>query len=930
MLDGGRYRVPLRGREPETLEIERGFETASAGDRAVTVLSGEPGIGKTRLIEHALRIAEARGWSTTVVAPDIDSELTPLGALIGAATRTSPPLVTAGDLAPVMRGAAPRYWLTRVIAEALEVAAARSGALVVVDDLQWLDAASLGAVTALLHDLQGIPIYWLLATRTGVHGPAHQRFMSQINALGPIVELRPLDPASVAAMARDTLGTEPGPALATAMRRAAGLPLLVLELLRGLEEEGLLHAARGLVDIAGEQLPARFGASARERLRQVSRDALRIAQVGSLYGRAFSLTGVLDIVGRSATEAGPAIQELLDLGFIVDTGTSLAFRHDTVRSAAIDSLSPTLRRAMARDVLHRRLRAGEDVAGLASTIASVAEAGDDDSIDLLLKTADRLARTDVRGAAELVLLGARLAAGNPSHAARVAELLPLVLAAGHVEDATRISHALRPLLSADARARIGLALARQLTETDFDAAINETSAALAIPGISDETKVHLLAVRALNFANKADPAGLLASLEVARGVADEGRDGLALATIDATESVLVFNQGHFDAAERLQRQALRRAARTGAVTGLWLPEGLWMAFMRTVTGHCEEALRLTDEGLTEARTAKNVIAEAYWMMVRTRALYDLGRLDDARTQAETVLDLAAQLGLGDFTNATAGVVLHRIALRTGDIELRAAVRPLIQKLADGVGLTRTGRWSLALEAMERGRPDEAHAHAALALASLREAIPSMTTPADFADDITLAFICHQVNDLPALELVAEVARERAHLNPGNALARAVAAATRGIRDQSCADLLAAADELRPVPRPLVAARVLEAAGLIATDPETVTNALVDALRIFEEHGSIRDANRVLHTLRGRGVHKRLKQVDDEPTGLSHREQQVAQRICAGLTTQQIASELFVSPHTVVTYIRHIYAKWGVSSRREVAERFLQPATREAM
>ncbi|MEV0890755.1 AAA family ATPase [Promicromonospora sp. NPDC050262] len=923
----GRYRVPIRGRRHEADGIEHGFEAAVSGKRAVTVLSGDPGIGKTRLLQHALELADGRGWPTVVVAPDIDSAMTPLGALIEAVSRTDPPLVATSDLASVMQGVAPQYWLTRMIAEKLEVAASRSGVLVVVDDLQWLDAGSLGALAALIRDLQGVPICWLLATRTGVYSTAHQRFMSQIADVGSIVELQPLDPAAVDAMARDALGRAPGPGVENAMKRAAGFPLLVLELLQGLQEEGLLRSGRGMVDVDDETIPARFGTSIRDRLRHLSHDALRVAQVGSLYGRDFPLSGVLEILGRTATEAAPAVQELLDLGFIVDRGSSFAFRHDTVQSAARDSLSPTLRRAMAREVLHSRLRAGEGVATLATTIVSVVEAGDDDSIDLLFAAARQLSSTDMRGAADLVILGARLTSGNRSHAEQVANLLPLVLAGGLVEDAMEIIRTLRPLLSADARARVGLALARQLTESSFEQAIVETSAALEIPGLSDETKVQLLAVRALNFANKADCGGTRTSLEQGRAVADDDRDGLALATIDATESVLVFYENHFDRAEKLQRHALARIARTGTLAGLWLPEGLWLPFMRNSTGHCEEALRLTEDGLAETRTAKNVIAEAYWMMLRTRILHDLGRLEEARTQAETVVDLAARLGLGDFTNATAGVVLHRISLRTGDVELRDTIRPLIQQLADGAGLTKTGRWSLALEAMDRGRPHDAYQHAGLALASLREASPSMTTPADFADDIMLALICHRVDERPSLDLVAAVAQERADLNPESSLVRAVATATRGIRDRSSADLRAAADLLGTVRRPLVTAQVLEAAGMFSLDREAATNALTEAMRLFDDHGATRDASRILHSLRSRGVHRRLRSTSRDASGLSSREHQVAQRIYAGLTTQQIADDLLLSPHTVVTYIRHIYAKWGVNSRREVAEHFLRLSDR---
>ncbi|MDQ7877413.1 LuxR C-terminal-related transcriptional regulator [Microbacterium sp. QXD-8] len=910
---------------PESTEIARGITAALSGDGSVTLLSGEPGIGKTRLLQHALQLVDSHGWSTMVVAPDIDSALSPLGALIGAATRTSPPLLHREEVAPIMQGVAPKYLLTRVIAEGLELAAAQSGVLVVVDDLQWLDAGSLGSVTALIHDLQGVPVYWILATRSGVYSAAHQRFIAQIGELGTVLDLNPLDDTAAEAIARDTLGAMPGRSVTNAIGRAAGYPLLILEILQGLEEDGLLQSTNGVVDIDDDSLPVRFGTSAGDRLQQVSRDALRIAQVGSLYGRDFPLSGVLDVLGQTATQAAPGVQELLDLGFIVDTGRTLSFRHDSVQTAATESLSPTLRRAMAREVIHRRLRGGEGVATLASTIASVAEAGDAESLELLFLAANQLSRTDMAGAAGLVILGAQLSSGNPVHADRTAALLPLVLASGRVEDAMEISRSLRPLLGPDDRARINLAVSRQLTESDFDGAIRETAAGLAVPGISDEMRVQLLSVRALNFANKADERSVRETLGLAREVADEKRDTLALATLDATESVLTFYQGRFDAAEDLQRKAMERVAQTGTPTGLWLPEGLWMAFMRNTTGRCDEAVVLTDEGLTEARAAKNVIAEAFWMMVRSTALYHLGRLEDARTQAETVLDLGEQLGLGDFMNATAGVVLHRIGLRTGDVDIRQRARPLIEQLANGVGLTRTGRWSLAMEAMERGRPNEAYEYASTAIDTMREAAPSMTTPSDFADDFMLAYLCDVAGDRSSLEVVVEVTRARAELNPGNLFVSAIATAVRGVRDHSSADLLAAAEQVRSGCRPLVAALLFEAAGLFATDRDVGTRALTEAMRIYNACGAPRDVSRVLQRFRAKGINQRLVSAADA-TGLSHRERQVAEFVGAGFTTQQIANELLVSPHTVVTYIRHIYAKWGVSSRREVADHIRQHQT----
>lgn len=858
-----------------------------------------------------------------ILAPDIDSATSPLAALMDAAERTTPPLIAEDDLRTLMRGMAPQYWLTRLLGDGLEETAGHTGAIVVVDDLQWLDPGSLGALTTLLRQLQGVPMYWLFATRPGTFTPAHQRFTTLLTDSGPVAHLSRLDEEAVDALARDVLGRKPGPKVEDAIARASGSPLVVLELLRGLEEEGLLRPVLGMVDIEEDVVPARVGTSARDRFNQLSHEAMRIAQVGSLYGREFPLAGVLDVLGRSASEAAPAVQELLDHGFVLDTGTRLAFRHDTVQTAAWDSLTPTLRRAMAREVLFRRLRAGERPAALATTIVTIAQAGEEDSIELLVAAASQLADTDAQGATELATLAVSLAGGEARHAEHVATLIPIILAGGPLERAMELRRALAPLLGMESRARMGLAVARRLTETDFEGAVAEASAALDLPGVSDATRLQLLAVRALNYANVANAAGLRASLDEARSLADDERDRVALSTIDASESVLFFYQYQFDAAERLQRRALERFASTGVAPAQWLPEGLWMAFMRNSLGHSREAVQLADAGLSEVRAARNVIAEAYWMMLRSRALYDLGRLEDARTQAETVLELALQLDLGDFANATAGVVLHRIALHTGDIKLRDEASPLVRELSEKAGLTRTGRWSLALAAVEAGRMAEAHQYAGLALATLPDPSPSMTTPSDFADDITLATICHVVGDSAGLQLVIDEASRRAQLNPRNALADAVARATRAIQEGSVDELVAVGTELSERDRPLVGARVLETAGRLASRSEEATPPLRTAVKLYDELGAARDAGRVLRALRERGVRTRLTSsaANSGPMGLSQREQQVAERVAAGLTTKAIADDLLLSPHTVVAHIRHIYAKWGVSTRREVAERF---------
>lgn len=65
----------------------------------------------------------------------------------------------------------------------------------------------------------------------------------------------------------------------------------------------------------------------------------------------------------------------------------------------------------------------------------------------------------------------------------------------------------------------------------------------------------------------------------------------------------------------------------------------------------------------------------------------------------------------------------------------------------------------------------------------------------------------------------------------------------------------------------------------------------------------------------------LPPADAIGVGLTARELQVVEHVAEGLTTQRIAAELAISTHTVVTHVRSVYVKWGVTSRHELRTRY---------
>ncbi len=884
--------TPLRGREAIVSSLHRAVDT---GARPV-VLRGRPGMGKTRLVADVLAFAEERGWRTVTVTPDVDS-----GA----------------DLRPILEGTEPQYWVTRLLLDRLERAAADAGrVLVVVDDMQWLDAASTTLLSALSGELADQPVSWVFTTRTGTFGAAHARAVTRFQRTGSLIDLEPLPLDAVREMTSDLIGAPPGPKLEAALQRTENIPLFIVELVRGLEEEDLLRRSGTVVDAIGSGVPPRFGSSSRERVEHLSPEALHIAQIASLFGRRFRLGDVLHTLDATAVAAGPAVEELIAGDYLSDDGDALTFVHDTIREAAEASLSPSVRRVMLREVAQLRLDAGEPASAVASSLVESAEPGDQHSFDLIREAARQLSSTDSTRAADLAEAAIEIARHVPRLAEAATELLPYLWADGRHRSAETATESLTPYLSAESRARTLLSVARRQTESSFDEAVATCDVALALRGIERSTRAELLAVRALNCANKADFAELTRTLSLAREVADPLTDHLALATVDATESVYAFNSGRFDDAQSLIDSALERAAHAGLHPGRWVPEGLWPVFLADSSGDPVRALRLADEGLNEALRAHAAVAEAYWMMVRSRVLYDLGRLEEAKLQSESVLLLADELDLGDFANATAGIVLFRVALRTGDLDARQRSQPIVDALASGGGVVRAGMWMKALEALDEGRLDDAYASSALARASLDEPIPAMTTPSDFSDDLVLVDLALRAGDDDAVAAVVARSRTRAESNPSNPFSRAIAAGVRG-RVTGALDALGEATELlRGLDRPLVLAQVLEHCDAVNESDAQAVASLQEALRIYEAAGAVRDASRVLRALRARGVHRRPRR-HGTPQLLSPREQQVLDRLATGATTQQIAESLFMSPHTVVSHIRHIYAKTGVNSRQEL-------------
>ena len=921
----GRHREPpLRGRAAEQSDIAAAIHGLAAGAGDVIVVRGPSGIGKSRLLQEAIAQATAAGARLAVARTDRDAHLIPLAPVLDAFGTGPRPIFDTRRSGAVAADPESRYWLLQQLQEDLERAASTTGVVVVLDDLQWCDTSSLAVLRSLTARLSDLPVLWVVAVRSEDQDPSVADTVEELSTRGRVIDLQPLTDEATAVVIGDLLDAVPDQSVLDAARRADNVPLLIVELVRGLVDEHLVDLRGGVATLPSPTLPVAFGASVRETLRRLSTSARQFVQVGSTLGRTFDVQALAAVLGEPVHRLLPELQEALAAGVLVDEGRVLSFRHDVIREVAESMIPAAARDALVRQGVTALLRQGVQPLTVAARVADVAEPGDVEAADLLRSAALELAETDADQASALALRAAEVAHGTPALPGLVADVLPLLWQSGRVQEARALMTCVDGHLDVEDDARLRLAIARLQTDGSTADALRSVQSGLDLPGLPADSRTRFLALRALNLAHAGDHEPLRATLAEAREAARLGPDQRAVATLEASESVLAFNESRFADATRLITSAMRRIAGSPeAAATAWLPEGLWVAFLANATGDTERAARIAEANATETRNNRLARASASWMMLRTRVLFDQGELEEAKTVAEAVLDIAQDLELGGFADLTAGSVLFRIALVQSDRQAVQRYRHFAEDLRANPSLHRAGAWLLALEAQTLDAVDEAVALTEEAWQTLDEPVASMSSPADPADDLHLLRLSLRAGRHDRVGRIEAVALARAEANPENDLAAGIALHVHGLVHGSAESLSRAVVRLRRVRRPLVLASALEDLGFLAAaagEPGAV-EAWQEAARWFGGAVATRDAERVRRRLRDAGVPTRPVCVDPAQDGLTSREQQVVERVAAGLTTQQIASDLFISSHTVITHVRHVYAKWGVSSRRELAARF---------
>jgi DNA-binding CsgD family transcriptional regulator len=913
----------LRGRDGPLGQLSETLDRVRGGAGcAVVLVEGAAGMGKTRLLDEAARMAERMDFAVGRggAEPGEGVELAPL---MDALFEGDAPPLEPGALRDLPALPEQRYWMLQELQALLERAALRQPICVALDDLQWADAGTAAALRVLTSRLHGLPIAWVIAMRP-LQGSSPiagtYQFLDRVGA--ERIALGPLNRASVIEVGRDLTGGAPDKPLTELLERAQGSPFLVTELLTGLVDEEGVRVEGGEARLADSRLPARIHASMRDRLDAASEAARESAVVAASLGRTFSFGELAAILERPPSTVLSPVDELIDSGILVDRDGALAFRHDITRDAVRASVPGSTRRALDRQAVDVLLENGAEPVEVAAQLAESSAPGDEAAIATLSNAARVVGANDPSTAADLSRRALELApATYPHRAELVTETALLLHAAGRGDEGRQfIDSQLRNALPVEAEAEVLLTIAGMFALSP-DLRIDAGRRALALAGVTPTTRARHHAALFHNYLVAGRVKEAREVLAATREAVRASDDGVSAFTLVLAEAALEYVDGNFTRSVELTEAAARAAARAEDPTRERLCQEMRSEALM-VAERFDEAMRVTSEGIADAE--RNLQAWALHLLEtwRGRQLFQLGRLDDAAPVLEGQLGPEDEDRLAGLLDAAGIVALGRVALHRGDDdELKRATALARKMVGEGPpGYRRHASWLLALDAMAAGDPESSQQWlCALGDEERKSLLPLF--PADIADEAHLVRIAVAAGDRELARATVAAAEQRADANPTLAAIVGTAAHARGLLDEGTKHLEKAVEMLGETSRPLALASALEDLGArrIAAGAEEKAIADFDrALRIYVEAGAAWDARRVRARLRARGVRRRVVGTSGRPdTGwaaMTDSELAVARLVAQGLTNREVAEQLFVSPHTVNSHLRQIFAKLQVNSR----------------
>lgn len=371
--------APLVGRKPQWGQLQTAWRTVATGHPHMVILSGEAGIGKTRLAEEMAAWVSRQGLSTASAhcyAAEGRLPYAPVAAWLradaiqtGLSSLDDVWLSEVARLMPdllVKRPSLPRPdpmlegWQRQHFFEALARAllSARQPLLLVLDDLQWCDNETVAWLHYLLRFAPQAQMLLIGTVRSEDAPPDHPllSFLStlQRDSLVTEIALAPLDTAETTYLAEQVAGHQFDPiTLSDLYRETEGNPLFVLEMVRAgtleqrKEEQPLAGSSHTLLTRPSSTLPPQMQTILATRFAQLSPLARELASLAAIIGREFPFAVLARASGESENVLVQGLDELWQRRIVREqSGDTYDFSHDKLREQAYHTLSIARRRLL--------------------------------------------------------------------------------------------------------------------------------------------------------------------------------------------------------------------------------------------------------------------------------------------------------------------------------------------------------------------------------------------------------------------------------------------------------------------------------------------------------------------------------------------------------------------------------------------------------
>ena len=904
-------------------------------------VEGEPGIGKTALVEAGLGAARELGCAVFWGHSHEMTQPLPLRTLLDG-LRVGPGSADPdrADIAELMWGralvaaqsATPRDVLAAA-AERLLVLVDRlcavSPVVLVGDDLQWADEMSVGLWARLRAAVGQLPLLLVGVCRPV---PARRDLVGArggVGGDGSVLRLGELDAGQVSELVGRLVGAAPGPRLVGRAGLAGGNPLYVRELVDALAREARIDVDAGVAELAGSgggSGPVSLGAAINARLGFLSEQAVGVLRLAAVLGPRFSVAHLGLLAGRLATDLAGVVAEAVTAGVLVESDGRLGFRHELIRQALMEAMPASLRVALHRQAARSLAEAGAPVEQVAQQLLAAPQlAGDAWAVGWVVEAVPGLTYRAPQIAVDLV---ERVRPGMDRLDPRL-DLLEahLATALGLLGRNEQVEQVARPVLAGTRDPEVagrmawalGFALARRGLDEQLLGLTGQILSERVLPPVWT-ARMRVLRARALHQVGQYEEAA--ATGAQARAEAERAGDPYGVG--DALNGLAILEiHHHHDVAAAVERieEALVAAGDRPDTAGLRLTLLANRAEGLDALGRPAEADHAMAETLVLAERVGDPLRLA-GARVKAGEIYFLrGRWDDALAEQNAA---AEQPLPGEHRLLLRGVVTL-IAVYRDD---RATSAEQLRDLEDLPLASRPRRVPAeklriagALAAERDGRPDRALARlravfdpgATLRFAELNPEFSPLWLP----DVVRLALAVGE----PAVARAATEACTAAAEQQRLPLVATCARHCRGLLTADPTELHTVADTFAEDGYPFFGAQALENAAVVHAERGDASAARIAygrAVDTYTELGAAWGLMRADARLRPLGIRRGVRGARRRPStgweALTPAESKIVKLVAAGQSNPDIAAALFLSRATVQTHVSHILAKLGAHSQ----------------